>query len=200
MSNGTPESTPRPENPVDAAIADTFPASDPPSMSQPVTAAPAVPEHPEPSAQPRLVYRVVTRDSVDEAFGVEGNRKGGRWTSPGTAVVYTSSSAAGAVLEFLAHLEGQSPDQLVIVTAQLPGGVVETAETLPPQWRERPYREDVRAFGDGWVAHRRSLALEVPSVLCAVERNVLINPQHPDAAQLKIRAVDPFHIDPRLRF
>jgi RES domain-containing protein len=200
MSPGTPQTPPRPENDVDAAVADTFPASDPPSTSQPVTAAPAVAEHPLHAPGPCLVYRVVERSHVDDAFAVERNRRGGRWTSDGVSTVYASTSAAGAVLEFLAHLEGESPDDLVVVTATLPGEAITTIDTLPPQWRERPYRADVRAVGDGWARNKRSLALEVPSVLCSPERNVLINPEHPDAAQVKIRAVDPFHIDPRLRY
>lgn len=191
---------PRPDNEIDAAVADTFPASDPPSTSQPVTAAPAVDEHPPHAPGPCLVYRVCERAHVDDAFGVERNRKGGRWTSDGVPTVYASTSAAGAALEFLAHLEGDSPDDLVIITATLPGEAVTTIDTLPPQWRERPYRADVRAVGDAWQRSGHWLALETPSVLCQPERNVLINPEHPDAQQVKIRAVDPFHIDPRLRY
>lgn len=200
MSPGMPETPPRPENDVDAAVADTFPASDPPSTSQPVTAAPAVEEHAKHVPGPCLVYRICERAHVDDSFSVERNRKGGRWTSDGVPAVYCSASPGGAALEFLAHLEGESPEELVIVTATLPGEAVTSIDTMPPQWRERPYRGDVRAVGDGWACNKRSLALEVPSVLCAPERNVLVNPEHPDAAQVKIRAVDPFHIDPRLRY
>jgi RES domain-containing protein len=200
MSNATREPPPKPENDVDAAVADTFPASDPISMQQPVTASPAVDDHPAHAPGPCLVYRVCERSHVDDAFGVERNRKGGRWTSDGVPAVYASTSPAGAALEFLAHLEGQSPDDLVVITAMLPGESVTSIDTLPRQWRERPYRDDVRAVGDGWARQRRSLALEVPSVLCTPEHNVLINPEHPDASQVKIRAVDPFHIDPRLRY
>lgn len=185
---------------IDAAVADTFPASDPPSMSQPVTAAPAVDERHHARPGPRHVYRVVNRDEVEQAFASEANRKGGRWSSPGTPAVYASLSAAGALLEFLAHLEGDSPKDLVVVTATLPDESIVVGEQLPPDWRERPYRDGVRGYGDRWLASRGSLALELPSVLCEVEHNVLINPEHPDAHQLKIRAVDPLHIDPRLRY
>lgn len=191
---------PKPEDDIDEAVAETFPASDPISMQQPVTAAPAVDEHAPHAAVPRLVYRVVERAHADDAFSIERNGKGGRWTSDDVCAVYASTSAAGAVLEFLAHLEGDSPEDLVIVTAMLPGESVTHVDTLPPQWRERPYRDDVRAVGDAWQRSRHWLALEVPSVLCGPERNVLINPEHPDAQQVKIRAVDPFHIDPRLRY
>ncbi|MFC0676787.1 RES family NAD+ phosphorylase [Lysobacter korlensis] len=200
MSTGKREPPPTPENDLDAAVADTFPASDPVSMQQPVVAAPSVEEHEHSAPGPRLVYRVVERSHADDAFGVERNRKGGRWTSDDVCAAYASTSAAGAAMEFLAHLEGDSPEDLVIVTAMLPGEAVTTIDTLPAQWRERPYRDDVRAVGDGWAREKRSLALEVPSVLCAPERNVLVNPEHPDAGQVKIRAIDPFHIDPRLRY
>lgn len=199
MSNSARQPDSKTEHDIDEGVEETFPASDPPSMSQPVTAAPAV-EEADVQASSRSVYRVVTREHADDAFSVEQNRRGGRWTSDGVPAVYAAGSAAGALLEFIAHLEGDSPEELVLVTAQLPGGAVTVADTLPPQWRERPYRDDVRAYGDGWVEHRRSLALQVPSVLCAGENNLLINPQHPDAAQVKIRAIDPLHIDPRLRY
>lgn len=191
---------PESENDIDEAVAETFPASDPISMQQPVTASPAVEEHELHAPGPCLVYRVCERAHVEDAFGVERNRKGRRWTSDDVPAVYAATSAAGAAMEFLAHLDGDSPEDLVIITAALPGEAVTTLDTLPPQWRERPYRDDVRAVGDAWQRSRRWLALEVPSVLCAPERNVLINPEHPDAQQVKIRAVDPFHIDPRLRY
>lgn len=185
---------------IDAAVADTFPASDPPSMSQPVTAAPVVDMEHGAHAKTRQVFRVTTRDDADSAFAAEANLKGGRWSSDGTPAVYASLSAAGAYLEFLAHLEGDSPDDLVVVTATVPAGSIVQAEGLPPKWRERPYRDEVRHYGDRWLASGEALALELPSVLCEVEHNVLINPRHPDAAQLKIRAVDPLHVDPRLRY
>lgn len=185
---------------IDAAVADTFPASDPPSMSQPVTAAPAVDtEHGTP-ATTRQVFRVTTRDDVDRAFVAEANLKEGRWSREGTPAVYASLSAAGAFLEFLAHLEGDSPEDLVVVTAVLPAGSVVQARDLPPAWRERPYRAEVQDYGNRWIASGEALALELPSVLCEVEHNVLINPRHPDADRLKIRAVDPIHVDPRLRY
>lgn len=191
---------PESEDDIDEAVAETFPASDPISMQQPVIASPAVEEHALHAPGPCLVYRVCERAHVEDVFGAERNRKGGRWTSEGVPAAYATTSAAGAVLEFLAHLEGDSPEDLVIVTAALPGEAVTTIDTLPPQWRERPYRADVRAVGDAWQRSRHWLALEVPSVLCSPDRNVLINPEHPDAQQVKIRAVDPFHIDPRLRY
>lgn len=186
---------------LDAALAASFPASDPPTMTVPVVAATplADPSHELP-APPVTVFRVVTREKADTAFDVQDNTNGGRWTSQGVPTAYASRSAAGAVLEFLAHLEGNSPDDLVLVSAVLPGEALLVGDSLPSQWRERPYRSDVRAYGDEWVKSGRSLALQVPSVLCEQSYNVLVNPEHPTAAQLRICAIDPLTIDPRLRY
>lgn len=200
MSNGTREPDQKTERDIDEGVEESFPASDPPSHSQPSTASPAVQAAATPEPGPHRVYRVVAREDADLAFSAEHNTRPGRWTSNGLPAVYAAGSAAGALLEFLAHLEGDSPEELVVVTAQVPASAVTVAETLPPQWRERPYRDDVRAYGDGWISNGRSLALQLPSVLCPNEHSVLINPNHPDAAQLKIRAIDPVHIDPRLRY
>ena len=185
---------------LDSALAASFPASDPPAMTVPVTATPLAEALHELPAPPVTVFRVVRRDKADTAFAAQDNTNGGRWTSEGVATAYASQSAAGAVLEFLAHLEGNSPDDLVLVSAVLPGKTLAVADSLPPQWRERPYRSDVRAYGDEWAKSRRSLAIQLPSVLCEQSCNVLVNPDHPDAGQLRICAIDPLTLDPRLRY
>lgn len=185
---------------LDAALAASFPASDPPAMTVPVAATALVEGVPELPAPPVAVYRVVTREEADNAFGLQDHNNGGRWTSPGVPAVYASQSAAGAVLEFLAHLEGKSPDDLVLVSARLPRSALLVTDSLPPQWRERPYRSEVRAYGDDWIRSGRSLAIQVPSVLCEQSCNVLVNPTHPDSVDLRISGVDPLNIDPRLRY
>jgi RES domain-containing protein len=185
---------------LDAALAASFPASDPPAMTDPVAATPLPEGVPELPAPPVAVFRVVKRDEAGTAFGAQDNINGGRWTSQGVPAVYASESAAGAVLEFLAHLEGNSPDDLVLVSASLPREALVVGDSLPAQWRERPYRSDVRAYGDEWARSRRSLALQLPSVLCEQSCNVLINPAHPDASELRICAIDPLTLDPRLRY
>jgi RES domain-containing protein len=41
------------------------------------------------------------------------------------------------------------------------------------------------AFGDAWLASSRSAVLQVPSLVTqGIERNVLINPAHPDFQQV----------------
>jgi RES domain-containing protein len=53
-------------------------------------------------------------------------------------------------------------------------------------------------FGDAWVRERRSAILVVPSVVVPSENNILINPNHPDAAHITYGAPASFSYDPRL--
>ena len=50
----------------------------------------------------------------------------------------------------------------------------------------------------GAAALGRSLAIAVPSIVNPLERNVVINPLHPDFDQVKPGKLRPFPLDPRL--
>ncbi|MBW3551180.1 MAG: RES family NAD+ phosphorylase [Proteobacteria bacterium] len=185
---------------LDHALEDTFPASDPPASSVPVATAEAGESEAGQRAQ-CAVYRVVARERAEEPFSLAQAYRSGRWTSAHDKAVYASLSPAGAVLEYLAHLEGETPDELVMVIATLPASCVQSAgRDLPQDWKERPYRSHVQEIGDRWWADEDSLALKVPSALSPREYNVLINPRHPDHGHLAVLSVDAVHIDSRLRY
>lgn len=191
------------EQALDKSIADSFPASDPPSQSQPVTATPTqsqVPLHELGLTGDQLhVYRVIEPRKASEPFSGSGADAGGRWTSPRTPGVYASLSPAAAMLEYLVHLEGETPDELLLARATLPMSSVLAQLDLPSDWKERPYRDTVRQIGDRWAKAQDSLALRVPSALCDGECNVVLNPQHPDFAKLRLDHLTPLKLDPRLR-
>lgn len=47
-----------------------------------------------------------------------------------------------------------------------------------------------KAIGQEWFIERRSATLIVPSIPARIERNILINPQHPDTAKItKLRTI-----------
>lgn len=56
-----------------------------------------------------------------------------------------------------------------------------------------------RTVGDQWLTTQRSLALAVPSVVLPDSTNVLLNPTHPRAKEVRILDQRPFAFDPRLR-
>lgn len=78
----------------------------------------------------------------------------------------------------------------------------EVSRELTLRLREDAPSEDpeaqTRAFGTAWLREKRSLALLVPSFVLPYERNVLINPLHPNAATLETLGKDRVRLDQRL--
>ena len=188
------------ERDLDEAPATTFSASGPTGMTTSAIKTPTAMHADADEIQETVVevFRVVHREQSAQPFSSSGNRSGGRWTSPGVPAVYASMSPAGAVLEFLAHLDGEKPLDLVLVKARMPGRNVVTATSLPAQWRALPYRDEVREYGNAWINAGEALALSLPSVLCEQARNLLINPEHRNIAQWMIDDTAPFTLDKRL--
>jgi RES domain-containing protein len=70
------------------------------------------------------------------------------------------------------------------------------ASTLPLDWTE-----DVtftQNLGDNWLSGRRSLLLQIPSVLVPETWNILVNPQHSEANLLEITMTYEHAFDARL--
>lgn len=148
-------------------------------------------------------WRLTKPKYAASAFDGEGARLfGGRWNSPGTAVVYTSSSAALALTELLVHLDSAALlSAHVLIPVEMDEALIETldAAQLPRGWVDFPVPADVQAFGDHWVRERRSAVLRVPSVVVPMENNFLLNPAHPEFGKLQMGRPIKFPIDPRLR-
>ncbi len=133
--------------------------------------------------------------------GFGGTVAGGRWHSRGRPVVYAAECAATALLEILVHLEidrEDLPQDYRLLRIDIPDDVSREEvrqEDLPADWRERP--AVTRGIGDTWLREGRSAVLAVP---CAIirERNLLLNPAHPDAARVTLAGHEPFAFDARL--
>ena len=188
---------------LDQALADSFPASDPPAATSPSAVTSATPQMPlgdaDASASHVRIYRIIEPRQASEPFSGPGSDGGGRWTSPRTPGVYASMTPATAMLEYLVHLEGDTPDKLMLAIAELPIDTVLAQLELPSAWRERPYRDTVRQIGDAWSKSKKSLGLRVPSAVCPGECNIVINPEHPDFVKLHLDHLEPMKIDSRLR-
>ncbi|MET0962145.1 MAG: RES domain-containing protein [Noviherbaspirillum sp.] len=126
---------------------------------------------------------------------------GGRFNSPGRAVIYGALNFAGAMLEVLVHARiGKVPRHHVFVLAEVPAEVsVERAgpDALPAGW-DTPELEIARAFGDRWVSEARSAVLLVPSVVARGEWNAMVNPAHADAPRIVVSPPRPVIWDARL--
>jgi RES domain-containing protein len=182
---------------LDRALAASFPASDPPSMTSPSTATPSA-GYIAPGGSGEIhVYRVIRGRDAAQPFAPTDSA--GRWTPAGASCVYASMSPATALLEFLAHLEGRAPDGLLLAVAAIPAGALLDEVNAPSTWCQRPYREEVQQVGARWLAAQTSLALRVPCAICRNECNVLLNPKHRDYATLQVVALAPLDLDDRLR-
>jgi RES domain-containing protein len=147
-------------------------------------------------------WRITKRKHVKTAFSGSGARKyGGRWNSPGTAIVYTAQTQSLAVLEMLVHLGGpellQSYVLIGVEVEESLAGEIEIAE-LPRNWRTNPAPVGLRKIGDEWVASGASAVLRVPSALVPGESNFLINPAHGDFSKLVVGDTIGFEFDERL--
>lgn len=147
-------------------------------------------------------YRILKREFVSAAFSGEGARLyGGRWNSPGVAVVYTSGLLSLAILEWRAHLTQWPAPPHVLIEIEFDASLVWSPPKLPSHWRRYPSSKANAAVGDNWVRSGRSAVLRVPSATVPpghVEYNYLLNPAHPDFGKIKIGKPSIFKADPRV--
>ena len=143
-------------------------------------------------------YRIADARHAPE--GGEGARlHGGRWNSPGRAVIYACETKTGALLEKLVHTSGHMPKHQVCVTFEAPDSI--RISELDPREIRGWDAEDMlasRKAGDAWLENAQGAVLYVPSVVFDVERNVLLNPAHPDFKRIKVNRTEPVRWDERL--
>jgi RES domain-containing protein len=132
-------------------------------------------------------------------------RFGARWNSPGQYLVYTSETQTLAAFETLVHCDELGFRQSrMVVTLEIPDDAVLQLNLadLPENWIDMPYSQAARAIGDAWLLEQASVGLSVPSVIFpqAAERNVLLNPAHPDFSRLVQHVfTERFVFDERIR-
>lgn len=150
----------------------------------------------------RQAFRIVKARLANTAFTGEGARlNGGRWNSPGVPMIYAASTISLAILEMLVHL--QSRDLLlkyVLIPVTFDDSLVAEVgrKSLPRDWRASPVASEVQEIGDQWIAAHSSAVLRVPSAVVPTEANYLLNPNHPDFAEITVGEKQSIRLDPRL--
>lgn len=132
-------------------------------------------------------------------FSGEGAaRYPGRWNAIDQRMIYASLCYATSLVEKLVHSSEMPPDQH-FVTITIPAGASyeELNEAKTPGWHEAN-GGTARSFGSRWFDERRSLILFVPSVVARLDRNVLINCDHPDFSTVRHSREVPIWWDERL--
>jgi RES domain-containing protein len=120
----------------------------------------------------------------------------------GYAAVYTSESLSLATLETLVHIDPRHfKNNFVKLWAEIPDDMeMETlqAASFRKDWREVYEDPQQRAMGQDWIERAESALLVVPSAVVPEEKNIIINPLHPDFARIGVGEPEPFTFDGRL--
>lgn len=133
--------------------------------------------------------------------GTGGLRFSARWHTRGRPIVYAAEHPAGALSEFLVHIDLEDfPESFQLITIDIDDAV--PTPTIEPHRLPASWINDAtisRKLGDTWLAAASSsLLLRVPSVIVPDTWNVLINPGHPDAGKMRIVKTEKVPLDRRL--
>lgn len=130
--------------------------------------------------------------------------EGYRWNSLKTRIVYTAESRALATLEVSVHLDLSEdlPEDRYYVQIEIPDDLTiqeVKLEDLPDGWNAKPPTLITQLIGDDFVSYNEAAVLKVPSSIIPQEYNYLINPNHPQASEIKIISVSKMVFDQRLK-
>ena len=127
--------------------------------------------------------------SVEDMLSGEGAAKyGGRWNPKGVFAVYCSENSSLAALEILVNLARPSTfPSYRILELDVPDSSITAASSLIGDTRQA-----------GAEMLRTRLAIMAPSFVNPLERNVVINPAHPDFDKVLPGTIRPFVFDRRL--
>jgi RES domain-containing protein len=150
------------------------------------------------------VWRIATDTpdyGADDLSGAGAKATGGRWNRVGTAMLYASENIALACLETFIHLRaGGLPLNRYLVQVDIPEALWSAAARPVPAvgWDAIPTGRVSLDAGDAWAAACRTAVMLMPSAIVPEERNVLINPLHPDAKSIKAKRIRKWTYDGRM--
>jgi RES domain-containing protein len=149
--------------------------------------------------EPLACHRIGDPDGEFPIFSGEGARRfPGRWNVAGQSMIYASANYSTSLLEKLVRTSIMPPNQHYL-TITVPAGVSyeEFNEAKVPGW-DADNSVRAKAFGSDWYASARSAILVVPSVIARLDRNILINSDHPEFRRIKASREVPIWWDDRL--
>jgi RES domain-containing protein len=115
--------------------------------------------------------------------------------------LYCGASIAICALEKFVHVGQAALPPLVLVSVDIPDNcdiLTPGIHDLPTGWDELPTSASAQGLGRAWLERGEALAMRVPSVVLPEESNVIVNPLHPNYAQVKLTVVRPFTFDQRM--
>ncbi|HOZ77955.1 MAG TPA: RES family NAD+ phosphorylase [Ferruginibacter sp.] len=147
-----------------------------------------------------MIYRLATGSYKDDISGTGAKIFGGRWNSPGMAVLYTAENISLALLEILVRTGRKNiPSSYSLLKLSVPDTV--RMFTITETKLKRSWEDDLaytQWMGDELLKARETLLLKVPSAIVPEENNLLLNPTHSDYKKVKIISTSVFDFDKRL--
>lgn len=146
-----------------------------------------------------IVYRFAKEKFSSDISGEGAKIWGGRWNSPGLAVLYSSCSISLSLLELLIYQA--SYEEIMInrlMRIEVPDSLIQTlsVDSLKGKWQN-----DIdysRFIGNEFLQACKSLLLKVPSAIIPDEYNILINPRHSAFGKVSLISSSVFEFDTRL--
>lgn len=148
-------------------------------------------------------WRITSARHVsDMASGLGGLYAAGQWHEKGVPIQYTSDHPSTALLELLVNASAAklSAEGYVVVRLDVPDDAVLriALDALPLDWQQHPHSDSTRALGMRWLIEREWLALDVPSAVFPMARNIVLNPGHPRMGDVRIGEAERLVLDERL--
>lgn len=149
-----------------------------------------------------LVYRITREKFRTDALSTEGSRLfGARWNPKGTGVLYTTSTPELGLVETLAHAPGVRYEDLPrywLSSIEMPDDIRQYArKDMPSYWQDNTY-DLTQYWLKDWLAKPDVLAISIPSVIVPFSCNIILHPDHPRFADVRLVAQEPIPIDRRL--
>ena len=148
-----------------------------------------------------IVYRV-GRTKWAKSLNGEGARLfGGRWNQEGIPCIYTSESRALAILEYTVNTNVEDiPRLLSITTIEIPDGFKDNpVAALPGDWRDAAAPASTKNYGSRLFRSGTHSIYRFPSSIIPQEFNYLLDPLHKDSNSFKVKGVEDFVYDVRIK-
>jgi RES domain-containing protein len=130
--------------------------------------------------------------------GNGGASRSGRWHQRGTPVVYCSDHPSTALLEVLVHIDLEDfPASYTLLKIACPDDLA--VQAIGSKEVDFADLEETQTFGNNLLREGKICLFSVPSVIMPEARNILINPKHKAAGQIRIETIATYPFDQRFR-
>jgi RES domain-containing protein len=144
-----------------------------------------------------IVFRCTLLKWARDLSGSGAHLHGGRWNSPGTAMLYTAENNVLAAFEVALRIPLEHISKnYVMVPLEVPDAAEALVPKLPKNWYGD--QKATQSLGDTFVREGKHLLMKVPSALISDSYNYLINPKHDDLNKVKALSPKAILFDKRL--